>query len=845
MVKAAAAKLSPGQVLDLKPLKEGEGLRSDEYLAASNMVSGMQEKSLNLSRERVATSKDMNPERAAELDTQIARLQSDIERLTGVLVPATTEAGRRLNALKIEAASNFDTAYWLLRARRSIGLPADVDLPSDIQKKVGDVLAKGREAQREAEARVLAAPRRAASPERETTQAQRRTAIALGVDREKLVEEAVQRRLAAIQAEAAGEVKTPGPRALTPEERLRVQSDPRVVAARSELIRQIHKLEKDGVLKTVILTVKAGLLTGLRTHEINLTSNAVKQAVTEIDRMPASLVDIGISMFTNQRTVQGANLPAVARASKAFFTKGVPQAKQVFREGATQADLIRGDIHRESNTDPEFLGKRLAFLGKRLAPLINVYNNTIFRSLAAEDRLFRASAQDRSISEQAWLIARNEARQKLISKDGIQAREQELRMQPTTEMQTKAIEYGAVETFNNKNLLASKLISEPKASLERSGDAGKLAAFAIDMTIPFTNTPANVFGNIIDHTPPGAAASAGFHIWQAVRKGMTPEQQRAISFAIGRGATGTAIIYAGAMAYKNGIATPGWQANPAQRATEEAAKRPPGSALIDGRWHQLGRVAPFGTLFALGATLMHEGERPMKDVATRPDKVAKAATSVMLENPMVKGVKDIAEVVTGEGFDYFAQSKAGMFAPAWLDYIGAATDESRRETRPEEKGIMAVPEAMGKGIAAKIPGLRQTLPEKKDVFGRALEQEKLPIVYAGLGTKETAGAVERELLRNRVGVSKVLQAAQELPAVFRARRDVVGALLQEELRNLLDSSDYQDLPARGAAQDESRKLALEKAIGHARQRVSKVTSSKDYKEATAGEKIAMLRELTQ
>ena len=156
------------------------------------------------------------------------------------------------------------------------------------------------------------------------------------------------------------------------------------------------------------------------------------------------MVDSALPLFSGERTVQGASARALAKASREAATRGIREARQVLRDGATAEQLAQMDIPREVNT-----GNRI-FDGAV---------NMVFRSMSASDRVFKVFAFERSLQEQM----------KLAKADA-----------PTEAMRIRAVEDADFATFNNDNMAATAW-SGAKATLRtKGGAAGRVGGELVD-----------------------------------------------------------------------------------------------------------------------------------------------------------------------------------------------------------------------------------------------------------------------------------------------------------------------------------------------------------------------------
>jgi hypothetical protein len=579
-----------------------------------------------------------------------------------------------------------------------------------------------------------------------------------------------QRVLELIGQKMAGEEtkRAPSKWELTPEERAQVDADPEVRQARIDLAKRMAKLEKTGWLDAITAYRRAGLLTGPRTHMRNLGGNAAFQVLEEVERVPSVVADAALSIFTGRRTVQAPSARAVASASYEAATRGVREAGQIMREGATEEQLAQMDVPKEINTGLRVFDKAV---------------NLVFRSMSAADRVFKVYAIERSLQEQM----------KLAKVDT-----------PTDAMRARAVADADFATFNNENMFARGL-SRFKAELRTNGDAGKLAAFGIDLVVPFARTPANVVARVIDYTLPGGAGRWAGAVVRAFREGgITPEIQRSLAQAIGRGSTGSALMYLGWRLAKGGVMTGVTPEERGQRAVDEAAGRLYGAILLDGRWHKIDAFSPVGNLLVLGATLHREGTSRGNAGA-----IAFAAAKTVMEQPMLKGMSLLSDTISdpARSASKFLGDMAGSFVPTAVADAAAIADSKRRDSRAESFG-----ETAGKSVAMRVPGLRNTLPERRDVLGRVQEQERLTALSPTIATraKEADDPVLREMTAVRASMDYGRKREGESQGDYAIRMEAIGDAVHRKVERLIATGAYVN------ADREERKELIQQAIAQVR-----------------------------
>lgn len=560
-----------------------------------------------------------------------------------------------------------------------------------------------------------------------------------------------------------------------------------------QLAKTFSALEKTSMLETLSAIRKAGLLTGVKTHLRNVGGNTAYQAFDEVARMPAAITDMVVSAATGRRAISGSNPVAMAKSSYEAATKGVKEAIEVIKHGASADELAKLELHREVNSGWK---------------VIDAYTNTVFRVLGAEDKVFRTYALKRSLEDQARVIALNEARTSKIKRGEVGQRTKELAQSPTADMASQAVLDAEVSTFNNQGTAASA-ISRAKRSI---GSGGR---FAMDLVVPFIRTPANVFARLIEATPAGLGKAA-FHLGRGLaNKNFGEAEQRAFSQTIGRSVTGTGLITLGYVLAKNGYATGLRDDEPGRNERDKAAGRSAISIRVGDAWHQVGAFSPLGNLLAIGATLQREesqAETKAKGTVGKLQAFGSSLPSVagrtVLEQPMLQGVSSLTDALQDPGrfATRFTGGVAGSFIPTAVSDVGAALDPHRRESKTIKQMVQA-----------RVPLWRMQLPETIDVFGKPLEARRTAAVDPTLTStaKETRDPLLKELVRLDAGVPKSAKKQEESDDGYRRRLIGQGQAMEKFGRMVIATRGYQ------ALSDDDKREALKDAFEQAKREVSR------------------------
>jgi hypothetical protein len=599
-----------------------------------------------------------------------------------------------------------------------------------------------------------------------------------------------------------------------------------VRTSRIELAKELTKLQKSSFGESFMATVKAGLLTAPNTHLKNLTGNASFQVIEEISRLPAALVDMAIAntpglkrIGSGGRTISGIDPKAIANASTKGIARGWKEAGQIMRHGATDDALSKFELPRELNSGNKW---------------VDWYTNGVFRTLNAEDRLFRQVAIRRSLEDQARVVAINEARAGTIQRKQIRERQATLVEKPTDAMMLQAIGDAEMMTFTNDNWVSTGLASFKRSIAGKP--AGDVANVAIEASAPFVKTPTNIIARLMDYLAPipgvsvGGVIRGGLAAKQRLAEGrklfsaLTPAEQRGVSQAIGRGAVGWGLVLFGKYLAAKGLAT-GTTAEEESgvRGANQIAGRQEGAIKAFGRWWNISGMAPIGQLITVGATFHEQGERHSNDPTKALGKMAAAGAQVMLDQPMLQGAENLLDVKKdplGQG-GRLAASYGSMLVPSAVSAVADQFDDKARQRFDKTAGFA---ENFGRGIMSRLPGARNQLEEQVDPFGNSLEQSPLPVLdfLRSTGAREDSDPFAKELVRLKVDVrppAKKLDFKgpdgkatpyQLSPAEHNEYAKIYGHFADEELAAVFSDPEY------AGKSDEDKNHDIEKALSKAK-----------------------------
>jgi hypothetical protein len=518
------------------------------------------------------------------------------------------------------------------------------------------------------------------------------------------------------------------------------------------------------------------MLSGLGTAVRNVLGTGGYQVTEEMRRPFSAVADIYMSADTGKRTVAGTNARDIYESGVEAATNGLKEAVEILRSGKVEADLFeepdlqlgQGEM---SMRLPKLLGGAVA------SKVLNAYVNTVFRSLKAEDRIFRVYALQRALRSNARARAMNEAprdrsRQRKLATGYLE--------NPPESLVADAIAQAEEAVFTNNNRL-----SEGVSRLK--GEMPAPVKFGVDLIVPFDKTPTNIILRLLEYSPVGLARGVKgiFDVKRDARKELdsvlTAEDQRRVAELFGRGAVGSGLLLLGAALGMRGMATGPTEDETSSRKREESLGRPPGAVLIGGQWIEVGRLAPWGSLITIGAGMAREARQAAlasENELNRPAEQlpkeslqgeASAAMGVPLravsEIPSLAGT---AELVKGLRAPASWSGKAGEIAAS---YVPAFTRDIASLRNPAERSATTGAER----VQRRIPGWKETLPVGVTALGERKTGSRWDV--AGVKVRpERSDALSKFLEEFNVGLAVSDRLPSETTSEYERRAEMEGRI---------------------------------------------------------------------
>lgn len=560
-------------------------------------------------------------------------------------------------------------------------------------------------------------------------------------------------------------------------------------AATGELVKFHQGLQRTDYTTAAGMTIKAAMLTGMKTIGRNIGSNTAHQALMGTENAIAGPVDWALSLMTGKRTKLA---PWEMRDTASTMLEAARRSKNdiadTFKYGAPVGQLEqmlkKYDVPRGMNTGHKIWDTAV---------------NSVFRATAAQDVPHWHFAYLRGIEEQARLIAINEKRAGKLSMP-YEARVKQIIQKPDTKQQLNAMVVAAEKvadraTFKGKNKLADA-IGGFKSALRSGGTGAKIGALATDIVMPFEKVPTNIakeVGSRAGYSQAGAAFKGIPVVAKAAMGKLSPDEQKAFSEMFAKAGTGTGLIALGWVLGSKGLATGTYEHDQGRRDRDELAGRQPESIEIAGKFRKVSDVAtPVGTLISLGATLQREFARTDIDGGQRATNLGVAAMDTVLDLPLMTGAKNALRVQEPGGLPRFLSTTATMPIPTIVGDVAAVFDGKRRDakTYPGE----GVGTGVKRALMQEIPFLRSQLPPRLNSAGKEQSEPWTNLFDPAIPKEKNNTPYVRELVRLDVPLPRIEKKKMETREQYQQRQIKVGEMLEQKLGGYVASDAFKKLP---------------------------------------------------
>jgi len=481
-----------------------------------------------------------------------------------------------------------------------------------------------------------------------------------------------------------------------------------------------------------------GLLSGLRTHQVNTVGNTV----FTMFQIPERVLAAGVgSVFRNPDRVRFREAYAMARGSAEGVVDGIKLAWKTWKDEMPQDGISKIEAQQMKAITPENFNVNPDSLGGKAIDYIGQGVRLPGRALMTADEFYKAvgyRSELRAVSMRKMLQARDEGLVSDLITDISQTAKAE-DAQRLTELRKTSDE----RNLNGDELseLMDIMIENPTKEIDMAahdyatyitfqselGEAGKAIQSAASripggrVIIPFIRTPTNIIKEFARRSPLAAAMPSTYKALQAGGP--------ARDLAIARIGVGTSLMTWAYFLATDGKITGGGPSKKSGTYAQWRETHEPYSMKIDGKWYPYGRIEPLAMLFGSTADAVDFIQYSSDQDAA--DKVYIAAFTGVMQNigskTFLRGISDVSDAFTdparyGESYVANMARTTIPFSSMTRD-ITRANDPVMRETRafgtsnddnPINVGLQRILNEM----KASTPGFSNDLPPKRTFWGK-------------------------------------------------------------------------------------------------------------------------------
>lgn len=459
-------------------------------------------------------------------------------------------------------------------------------------------------------------------------------------------------------------------------------------------------------------------LLNARTFLRNIFGNTASITGEVVSRVPASIVDRFISMYTGNRSVL-ASMPKFKQA----LNEGWKQGQRSFFE--ISAGVSKGRRNKYDLLFGSAFKSKIGKSGEKLLSLSLQTPDEFFKGFTKADSLYN------QVKARLGNVVDDMSFDEIVNKSTIE------------EIQT-ALRESEFVTFQNDSALAN-FMSKTKSLLNRMHiDPNKkflkeIGEFGLgDLTIKYTRVPGNIITRGFEYSPMGYLKLLSYiHDQSITMKNLSPQLQRQISMELGRATTGSGLLFTGYLLSQAGVITGtentrdydvqafnraeglgDYRVNVTAlqrliRGEDPTAKE--GDVIKSYNWAQ-----PMTTPIAVGARMFGNSPKNVQEALTsiRQSTIEEALdlpTMFVMKKMMYEGMKEGTTPI--DVLAVPAKEALPGFVPSFIRQTAQTLDPVVRDTSNAKDPIMAK-------IKSNIPGLSKELPAKIDSLGREQKGRK-------------------------------------------------------------------------------------------------------------------------
>lgn len=445
---------------------------------------------------------------------------------------------------------------------------------------------------------------------------------------------------------------------------------------------------------------RAALLSGVRTHAVNITSNTLTLGNEIIERGIAAGIGGAKRVLTGGKsgqTVFAEPLDLLMGMAKGSAKAGAA-GYNAFKTG--ESTMLGGGKQETGAIGNNMNAPRPPGVRATAGWAADKLAGVPYRALGAEDAFFATLNYEGELRT----LARHQAI--ADSKAGtlpqgikLSQRIEQLVQEPTPAMIEQAGAHARTNTFNSKAGTFAQAIMSAKAKQPW-----------LNLIVPFVRTPANIVKYGLKRTP----IAPLFEDVRADLKAGGAKQERAIARVL----WGSSVMVAAGMAANAGYVTGAGPDDKKEKAALLATGWRPYSIKVGDTYHEYSRLDPFSQWLGLAADMatMDYQHKDAGDVAAN---VLGSVVNNTVNKTYMQGLSNFVEFLQDPKLNgpwYLRQMGGTMAQPlTLLSNIASDQDPSARETN-----------SLLDAIKYRVPGMRTDLPEKLDALGASVPNRAYP-----------------------------------------------------------------------------------------------------------------------
>lgn len=456
------------------------------------------------------------------------------------------------------------------------------------------------------------------------------------------------------------------------------------------------------------------MLANPRTHIRNMVGNVAMGKMQRVkDKLAGGIEDV-VSVFDKdmERTK---TLKLTDKKTKEF-------AKNDFNnlEVQSRLELNENKYNPQSRLQNARRTFKLDIFEKTLGKLFDLNDNL----LAAEDGLGLKSAYQKALSD--YITANKIDVDKITDTQLSKAR-------------NYAVQQAKEATFHQANSIATAINQFPRKN--------KLTKGVTDAILPFVKTPLNVAKSGLEYNPTGLLKTITVDTVK-LNKGDISVNKYIDNLS--KGLTGTGIAVLGYALADAGLLKASGEDDDKKENYDESTGKQSYSIQIAGKTYSLDWLAPAGIPLFTGAeayAIQNSSKNEKNSISSDDNKKSNQliqslenwanamskAISPMSEMSMISGLTSALSSYSDDKLSAIGtnavKSYVNQYVPTLLGQVAKTTDDYERSTTSTKTGTLTKAIDQTKlQIMSKVPGLRQQLPIKSDIWGNEQKQsENLPV----------------------------------------------------------------------------------------------------------------------